>query len=243
MKVHLLAVDCQQDFCSPDGALSVPGADEDMKRLAKMVHRLGKQLTNIHCTLDSHNLSHIANPCVWVDKDSKHPTPFTVITWKDVKDGKWMPVKKDNEDRFFQYVKEVKKLTIWPPHCLIGTSGHNVAIPLMRELLDWEENGNGAVNWIFKGTNVYTEHYSAIKPAVPNDETQPNMNLIRSLDQADIIVIAGEAKSHCVKATIDDIPYFKEKMVLLMDATSPVPGFEDVVIDGVKTSTTEEFLT
>ena len=40
MKIHLVAIDPQNDFCRPDGALSVPGASADMDRLALLVHRL-----------------------------------------------------------------------------------------------------------------------------------------------------------------------------------------------------------
>ena len=35
--IQLLVVDGQFDFCDPAGALYVPGADEDMKRLSKMM--------------------------------------------------------------------------------------------------------------------------------------------------------------------------------------------------------------
>ena len=40
-QVHLLIIDPQNDFCSPDkGSLFVPGADQDMLRLATMVDRI-----------------------------------------------------------------------------------------------------------------------------------------------------------------------------------------------------------
>ena len=44
MKIHLLVIDPQNDFCDPNGSLFVPGADEDIKRLAEMVHRLKDKL-------------------------------------------------------------------------------------------------------------------------------------------------------------------------------------------------------
>jgi nicotinamidase/pyrazinamidase len=43
---------------------------------------------------------------------------------------------------------------------------------------------------------------------VPDEEdpaTQLNTALIASLDQADLLIIAGEASSHCVKATTEHI--------------------------------------
>ena len=47
-----------------------------------------------------------------------------------------------------------------------------------------------------------------------------------------MILLAGEAGSHCLANTVRDIvqnfsnPDYVQKMVLLEDATSPVPGFE-----------------
>lgn len=32
MKVHLLVIDPQKDFCNPNGSLFVTGADKDMDR-------------------------------------------------------------------------------------------------------------------------------------------------------------------------------------------------------------------
>ena len=45
LNIQLLIIDPQNDFCDPNGALFVPGADEDMKRLASMVMRLRGRLS------------------------------------------------------------------------------------------------------------------------------------------------------------------------------------------------------
>ena len=68
-----------------------------------------------------------------------------------------------------------------------------------------------------------------------------NMPLIESLLQFDAVVIAGQAKSHCVAWTIDDLlrdPTVRErglaeKVYLLEDCTSPVvvPGVADYTDD------------
>src|SRR5690606_2567163 len=52
--IQLLVIDPQNDFCRPDGALAVPGADADMDRLARLVGALRDRLADIHVTLDSH---------------------------------------------------------------------------------------------------------------------------------------------------------------------------------------------
>ena len=36
-KVALLVIDAQHDFCSPNGALPVPGAEEDNNRLSQWI--------------------------------------------------------------------------------------------------------------------------------------------------------------------------------------------------------------
>ena len=77
-KVHLLIIDPQNDFCdlplaeqSTDPltigdkrvpALPVTGADQDMKRLAAFIDRVGNKLSGIHVTLDSHYPIDIAHP-------------------------------------------------------------------------------------------------------------------------------------------------------------------------------------
>ncbi|MBW8723508.1 MAG: cysteine hydrolase [Polaromonas sp.] len=98
----------------------------------------------------------------------------------------------------------------------------------------WEDSRLAVVQKINKGSNPWTEHYSAMQAEVPDEEdpaTQLNTALIASLDQADLLIIAGEASSHCVKATtehiVENLPSGKTgKVVLLTDCMSPVGGFE-----------------
>ena len=114
------------------------------------------------------------------------------------------------------------------------------------------------VDYVTKGSNFWTEHYSAVQADVPdpNDpDTMLNTRLIETLERADIILLAGEARSHCLANTVRDIAdNFGEenikKMVLLSDATSDVPGFEnlgesfvdEMVKRGMQISTTIDFL-
>ena len=78
MNVHCLIIDPQNDFCDPEkGSLYVPGADEDMMRLAKMVDRLRDKLTDIHVTLDSHHTVDIAHPVFWIDGSGPASAPST----------------------------------------------------------------------------------------------------------------------------------------------------------------------
>jgi nicotinamidase-related amidase len=263
-KVHLLVIDPQFDFCDPSGALFVAGADQDIVRLASFVDRVRDKLEAIHVTLDCHHLVDIAHPIFWVDKDGKHPDPFTIISASDVADGVWRTTKPSWQKRALEYVRGLEKngrypLCVWPPHCLIGTPGNNVHEPLLTALQAWETDKMRTVDYVTKGSNPWTEHYSAVQADVPDAEdpsTQINTGLITTLERADIILVAGEAGSHCLANTVRDVANnfgddsYVQKLVLLEDGTSPVPTFESFQDDfvaemkkrGMKVSTTTDWM-
>lgn len=238
MNIQLLIIDPQNDFCHPNGALYVPGAENDMARLATMIHRLKDKLDDIHVTLDSHHFVDIAHPIFWMDSNGQHPEPFTIIPKDDVANGNFRATNPQFQARALEYVEELESngrypLCVWPPHCLIGSWGYGVIndpAPLFDTLKYWEKDF-AMVDYVTKGSNLWTEHYSAVQADVPDAEdpgTQLNMGLIDTLQEADLIPLAGEAKSHCLANTVIDIANnFGEenikKMVLLEDCTSNVP--------------------
>jgi len=245
-KVHLLCIDPQNDFCNPQGALFVPGADEDMQRLVSMTTRLNDVWDDIHVTLDSHHEIHIAHPVVWKDAAGNHPDPFTLITASDVENGVWMPINPNWRDRFLAYTRSLEQngryvLVIWPVHCVIGSWGHSIVPELSDAFRVWEKTQIANVDYVTKGSNSWTEHYSAVKADVEDQNdpgTQLNFDLINTLKTADIIAITGEALSHCVANTIRDIAdNFGEenikKFVLIKDTCSNVPTFEQLGDDFV----------
>jgi nicotinamidase/pyrazinamidase len=262
-RVELLIIDPQVDFCDPQGALYVPGAENDMSRLAAMIRRVSQKVDDIHVTLDSHHWIHIAHPIFWKDSQGRHPAPFTRISKADVERGVWSATKPDLRERALEYVRTLEvnhryELTIWPPHCLIGSAGHSVYPCLYAALREWEERF-AFVDYVFKGSNVMTEHYSAVQADVPDPadpSTQLNTGLIDTLKNADVIGVAGEALTHCVANTVRDIvanfgdEKLVSKMVLMTDASSGIPGFEPLAADflremtvrGLRLSTTTEFL-
>ena len=68
-KAHLLLIDPQNDFMDIQGAtLPVTGANDDMKRVAAFIDRLGSKLFDIHVTLDSH---HVCDEMCIRDRASK----------------------------------------------------------------------------------------------------------------------------------------------------------------------------
>jgi nicotinamidase-related amidase len=277
MKVHLLVVDPQVDFCDPKGSLFVTGGDKDMERLARMIDRLGGKLDDVHVTLDSHRLADISHPRWWKRVgDGVQPAPFTILGLDGKRIVKLDPATLAPTSEEFttflpsflmrsqEYLKALaagKRYPhcIWPPHCLIGSPGHNVHPTLFPAFEQWEDKNFAMVDYVTKGSNPWTEHFSGVKAEVPDPadpSTQVNTSLIQTLETADIIAIAGEALSHCVANTVRDIaacfsdPKYTEKLVLLTDATSNVPGFEhfgkafldEMKAKGMKTDTTDNFL-
>ena len=248
------------------GSLVVPGADKDMERLATLITRIAPKLDDIHVTLDSHRIWDIAHPIWWKDSNGNHPAPFTVITVADVESGKWTTTRPGAYKRSLDYLKALAATkryphVIWPEHCLIGSWGHGV-VPVLAEAMHvWERMRQGVVDYVTKGSNPYTEHFSGVRAEVPDPKdlsTQINSDLIRVLGEADIILLAGEARSHCLANTVRDIatefelvnPDLIKKFYLLTDATSDVPTFEgegekfvrEMVAKGMNLTTTQDFL-
>ena len=207
-KIDLLIIDPQNSFCDPkksdfSGELYVKGADKDMERLAMMVRRIKSKIDDIHVTMDSHHYVDVAHPVFWKNSIGQHPDPFTIITSADVKNGIWNPTNLSWRKRMLEYVETLEKggkypLCIWPPHCLIGSLGNNVFPVLFDALLEWEKDF-AMVDYVTKGSNVFTEHYSIFRAEVsdPQDPTtQINTRLINTLMEADLIVIAEIGRAH-----------------------------------------------
>lgn len=246
IKADLVVIDPQNDFCVPGAPLFVQGADADCERLATMITRIGSKLNDIHVTLDSHHVMDIAHPRFWVGSDGKEPGPFTIITKSDVENGTWRPFNPSLNEYCLKYVTALETngrypLNIWPPHCLIGTPGNNIQEDVMATLLQWEYENYAFVDKVTKGSNWLCEHYSAVQADVPDpndNDTQLNVKFIATLQEVDLIIIAGQALDFCVANTFRDIANnFGEdnikKMVLCEDLTSSVnaPGCEHFAAD------------
>jgi nicotinamidase/pyrazinamidase len=287
-KIDLIIIDPQNSFCKVvdaasqqslhDGELCVTGAWDDMTRVSSLVNRIGNKLNDIHVTLDSHHLLHIAHPIWFRDSKGNQPGPFTLMREENGSiigsqfdsSGNQHDVGEFNTflpsvyRRTLDYLKSLRDNKryphcVWPPHCLIGTPGHNVVAPLQDALIAWEAKNYATVDYVTKGSNSFVEHFSAVKAEVvdPDDDTtQLNTDFISVLMQADELVFCGEAGSHCLANTVRDIAdsfkddSFIKKCVLLTDGTSPVPGFEtfqtqfinDMEARGMRRSTCAEYL-
>ncbi len=271
-KVELIIIDGQIDFMDlPGAALPVAGAVQDMTRTAALIKRVGAKLDDIHCTLDSHRLIDIAHPAWWMDQNGKQPNPFTMISAADIEASIWTPRNPGFRARTLDYAHTLEstpshyKIFIWPPHCLIGTLGHTL-IPVLNDALQqWSDKYFAMVDYVTKGSNPWTEHYGALMAEVPDPSdpgTQLNTGFLSMLADADIVAVAGEASSHCVLKTVQQIAdnigdAHIRKFHLLTNCMSPVPQnpggpdfpkmakdfFRDMKARGMTLTTAEDFLT
>lgn len=234
MKNAFLIIDAQYDFCHPDGALFVPGADADVVRIADLIRRYTHQIDHIVVTLDTHQVLDIAHPLFWQDASGQPPAPFTRVSAADVTTGRWRP--RFDAEKARQYVQNLEaegqfQHIIWPEHCLIGSRGATLHDTLFQALLDWTHQRDKDYKAVQKGLYPLTEHFGVFRAQVPDPavpDTQLNTTLIADLGRFQTIYMMGEAKSHCVanslKQILDFAPALVPKLVFISDCTSDVTG-------------------
>ncbi len=262
-RVCLLLVDVQNTFCLPEFELFVAGrsgrgAVEDSGRIAAFIYRNLDAITQVVATLDTHSAIQIFHPVFWISDRGEHPPPHTIVTLKDVESGGWRVNPKiaaavaprsgfDLEQYARHYARRLEEgdkypLAVWPYHAMLGGIGHAL-VSLVEEATFFHSVARDApTRFEIKGGNPLTEHYSALRPEVLEDHTgawiaEENRRLIEALLRFDVVAVAGQAKSHCVAWTMEDMlaeirktdPALARKVYLLEDCTSPVvvPGLVD----------------
>lgn len=235
-KILLLIIDMQNDFME-NGSLAVPNSHSDVKNLVSWMFKNIEKITDIAFSLDTHFPFQIFHPSWWIDENGKHPDPFTVITKEDLDDKKWKAVNFQKES--YEYVqglesKGKKKLVIWTYHCLQGTFGNALENQISNMVYFHSAVRNSTPIRLVKGQDPLSEMYGIIK-AEFDPKNIVNTEFLNKLLGYDKIVIAGEAKSHCVSESIKQIlEFFEEEkpkklqgMYILEDCMSNIPGFED----------------
>ncbi len=261
-KICLVAVDVQNTFCIPGfelyvGGRSGRGAVDDNCRLCEFLYRNLGVITQIVPTMDTHQALQIFHSIFLVDARGEHPSPYTLISLEDIQKGVWkfnpavaasLGVSEQYGARHLLYyaqkLRETGKydLTIWPFHAMLGGIGHAL-VPAVEEAVFFHSLARySQADFHIKGDRPLTEHYSVLGPEVlqgPDARPlgQKSDKFLQKLMQFDAIVIAGQAKSHCVAWTIDDLlgdiliqdAKLADKVYLLEDCTSPVvvPGAID----------------
>ncbi|WP_319420329.1 isochorismatase [Pleurocapsa sp. FMAR1] len=262
-RVGLLLIDVQNTFCIPDfelfvGGASGMGAVEDNARLCEFIYRNLGSITEIIPTMDSHTAMQIFHPIFWLDEAGEHPKPATMISLSEVEQNVWKvnPDVADSltngnlnqlEQHALHYVQQLSNdgkypLTIWPYHSMLGGIGHALVSAVEEAVFFHSIARKSQTNFELKGSNPLTENYSVLSPEVLDSVegkfiAQKNVNLIQKLLDFDALIIAGQAKSHCVAWTIDNLLTeiknidlsLANKIYLLEDCMSPVviPGIID----------------
>jgi len=237
-KIAAFGIDCQVGFCTPGASLFVPGAVEDMQRTLLWLYRNLDKLTSLCFTLDTHRVFQIFHPTWWRDRQGKPPAPFTPITYEDVHNGTWTPIAHSKECLEYCHKLEVSGkyvLTIWPYHVLLGGISHTLVPALMEAAIFHSLVRQQQAHFELKGMHMLTENYSVLSPEVQELGGKVigafNEPLLQRLLKYDRVYVFGQAKSHCVRATLYDIrdhlqatrPELADKIWILQDAMSPVP--------------------
>jgi nicotinamidase-related amidase len=258
-RVCLVLVDVQNTFCIPGFELFVAGrsgtgAIDDNRRLCTFIYENLATITQIVPTMDTHRAMQIFHPAWLVDERGEHPEPYTVVTAEDVESGRWrvdpaVAATAQIEEDYAQaqlrhYVHALEasgkySLTVWPYHAMLGGIGHALVSAIEEAVFFHSIARYSQPDFQVKGENPLTEHYSILGPEVthgPDGELIAGQNdsLIERLLEFDAVIIAGQAKSHCVAWTIDDLldgdderdQALAPRTYLLEDCTSPVvvPG-------------------
>ena len=261
VRIALLAVDVQNTFCIPGfelyvGGRSGTGAVDDNRRLAEFLYRNLAAITQVFPSLDTHHAMQIFHAIWLVDAGGAHPDPYTLVSPEDVADGRWQvnPAVADEvgidldyaQRHLVHYTRALARsgkydLTVWPYHAMLGGIGHALVSAVEEAVFFHGIARSSRPDFQVKGDHSLTEHYSMLGPEVtegPDGEQLAGKNtaLIARLLTFDAVVVAGQAKSHCLAWTIDDLladDLVRERLArrtyLLEDCTSAVvvPGVVD----------------
>jgi nicotinamidase-related amidase len=261
LRICLLAVDVQNTFCVPDFELFVAGrsgtgAVDDNRRLCEFVYRNLGTITQIFPSLDTHDAMQVFHAIWLVDEHGDHPPPYTLVSAEEVASGRWkvneavadalgidVEYAKRHLAHYTRRLAEGGKydLTIWPYHAMLGGIGHALVSAVEEAIFFHGIARHSRPEFQVKGDHPLTEHYSMLGPEVtegPDGDRLEGKNteLIERLLTFDAVVVAGQAKSHCMAWTIDDLledddvrERLAERTYLLEDCTSPVvvPGVVD----------------
>lgn len=270
MNIGLLIIDPQDDFHdigpenAPRGfspALPVPGSTEDSKRLADFIKANKEMIDEVFLTLDTHAKYDIGHPDFWQDENGDRVQPFTEISQADIEAGRYVPADPAMLEHAIDYARALEaggrfKIMVWSEHCIKDSWGYQIFQPVKDALDIWSASKGREVYIKEKGKNPLTEHYGAFAAEyriASDPETSLDTQLLDRLAKHDVILVGGQALSHCVGESVRQMvmTWPKEliqKIVLLRDTTSAVPGFKEfaenlvaeLVSAGVQVKTTRD---
>ncbi len=236
-RIAAFGIDVQVAFCTPGASLFVPGAVEDTQRTVEWLYRNLDKISSLHFSMDTHRVFQIFHPSWWVDEKGQHPAPFTPVFHEEVKSGKWRAVSHPAES--LEYVARLEAsgkyvLTLWPYHALLGGLSHALVPAVMEAAIFHATARKQPTHFETKGLHELTENYSVLSPEVTELGGQKvgafNTAFFEHLMKNDRVYVFGQAKSHCVLSTVNDMlaqarkvdERLLDKIWILEDAMSPV---------------------
>ena len=111
---------------------------------------------------------------------------------------------------------------------MLGGIGHALVSSIEEALFFHTIARFSRPDFEIKGAHPFTEHYSAIGPEVlrgPNNEKlgEKSDKILHKVKDYDAVVFAGQAKSHCVAWTINDL-------LEQIRGTDPAIGFKNIPV-------------
>ena len=185
-----------------------------------------------------------------LDATGNHPEPFSLVSVEDIEAGKWkfnpgvaavLGIEPgQGQQHLLHYVKKLRKggkyeLTVWPYHAMLGGIGHALVAAVEEAIFFHAGARSSQPIFQLKGDNPLTEHYSVLRPEVLEGVGGKRVGaidtmLIDQLLSFDAVLVAGQAKSHCIAWTVEDVlteivardARLVQNVYLLEDCTSPV---------------------
>lgn len=183
-------IDPQNDFFD-SGSLSIPNANEIIGPINKLRYNLSDKI-NTFVSLDSHPPNHIS---------------FASTHNKELYSKVKLVSLMENND-----IIETEQ-TLWPPHCVINTLGHQIHRHLVTKSEDWI---------IKKGTKKNIESYSAFGDENGNKYENTGLNnLLKSVGYTNIILV-GLATDYCVYNTALDALEYGYKVHIILSCVRGV---------------------
>jgi nicotinamidase-related amidase len=237
----IFGIDIQNAFVKAGEPLCVPGAPEDNVRIKEMIRTLAPFISDIILTVDTHPVDHIGHPGYWMFADGTEVPPFTFITPEMLTEGKIAPRDLTKLGYATRYVSVLGGTMVWPVHCVPGTDSHKLSDEIEVALTNWKAVTGGVPTIVKKGFHKELESFGIFAPEFEaHEDTTADFNdqLVGALlFGGDPIVVVGEASSHCVKRSVEqlvqrikdyNLGFDLSKIILLKDCMSPVPNFEAV---------------
>lgn len=233
----LIGIDEQNCFMEGE-PLGVCGSIQDVARATQFIYRNIYKIDKIICSEDLHYVWQIFFPCWWVDENGNNPDDYTIITYEEALAGKWNPVFGDPK-KSIAYLRGLQEkgadpLCIWPYHALAGTFGQALEGQFAKMLHFYDYvNGGSKVHVFTKGDDPFSEMYGIVGPEY-SEKPMINKFILDQIRLYDKVYIFGEAASHCVLRSIQQIAEYYHnshcilhKIIVLKDCMSPVKGYEE----------------